>query len=210
MQHVTLQGAKVGKAHKVTLKQPSRVLANSADGDPLLFLVDQPSRQTLCLVFDAVASDLPFRNAFPLLLRNTVSYMHEEAPSWLRSTYAVGDTVRPLRALPEAMTSVPVKVLRTGGQEDLDLPVTGGAFALTATTPGAVRVQIDNDLSLSAVNIGDPLESRIAVAPAAEDAAARLGLSRSLLGAMPWTLLACVAAIGVAFEWLSYHLRWTE
>ncbi|HYE62955.1 MAG TPA: BatA and WFA domain-containing protein [Phycisphaerales bacterium] len=211
MQHVTLQGARVAKGEKATLKQPARVLANSADGDPLLFLVDQPSRQVLCLAFDVVASDLPFRNAFPLLLRNTVSFMHEEAPSWLRSGYAVGETVRPVRTLPANTTKLAAKALSAGKQVDLDLPVKDGTFTYDGTfTPGALRVQVGDEASFAAINIGDEHESRIAVAAAAEDPAQKLGLSRGLLGAMPWTLLACVAAFGVAFEWLSYHLRWTE
>jgi|GEM_PF-3028410 len=210
-QHITLQGAKVAKAQKITLKQPARVLANSADGDPLLFLVDQPSRQVLCLAFDVVSSDLPFRNAFPLLLRNTVSSMHEDAPSWLRESYAIGDTVRPLRALPANTTTIPAKLLHAAKQEDLSLPVTTSSFAFTNTAaPGALRVEVGGESSFAAINIGDEHESRIAVAPATEDPSEKLGLTRGLLGALPWTMLACVAAVGVVFEWLSYHLRWTE
>jgi hypothetical protein len=79
-QHISLQGAHLAKASRLMLREPARVLAHTADGDPLMFLVEQPNRQMLCLAFDVLESDLPFRNAFPLLLRNAVAYFQEDAP----------------------------------------------------------------------------------------------------------------------------------
>lgn len=211
LQHVSMQGSRLAKAARLALKQPGRVLAHSAEGDPLMVLVEQPERQVLLLAFNVLDSDLPFRTAFPLLLRNTVAFMHEDAPSWLRPEYAVGDTIRSLRPLPAGMTSVPTRLLRGGKAEDAPTPVHNAAFAFTRTdTPGAVRVEMDDESSFAAVNIGDARESMIAPAVPREDAAARLGLSRRLFGGMPWTMLAILAACGVAFEWLTYHLRWTE
>jgi von Willebrand factor type A domain/Aerotolerance regulator N-terminal len=209
-QHLTLQGSRLARANRITLKQPARILAQSADSDPLIALIQQPDRQTLLVSFDILDSDLPFRNAFPLLLRNTVAYMHEDAPSWLRTNYAAGETIRPLRPIPPAAPPV-LHILRAGKSEEVKPPVINQAFSFTSTNMlGAVRLDVADQASFAAINIGDPSESSIAPAPASEDAAARLGLSRRLLGGMPWAVLAMIAAFGVVFEWLSYHFRWTE
>jgi hypothetical protein len=211
MQHITLQGAGLAKAHKVTLKGPARVLAQSGEGSPLIFLVEQPERQALCVAFDVLESELPFRNAFPLLLRNAVSYMHEEAPSWLRAGYALGETVKPLRTVPAGVKEVDLAVQRDGKREDVRAPVVSGSFAFAETgRAGALRLMVGDEASFAAMNIGSADESRIGPVAKGEDPHEKLGLSKRWLGGMPWTLLACVAALGVVFEWLTYHLRWTE
>jgi hypothetical protein len=209
-QHVTLQGSRLAKAGRLTLKHPARLLAQSADADPLIALIQQPDRQTLLVAFDVLDSDLPFRNAFPLLLRNTVAFMHEEAPSWLRTTYAAGETIRPLRPIPADAAPV-LHVLHAGKSDEIKPPVINQAFSFTNTNLlGAVRLDVADQASFAALNIGDASESSIAPSASAEDAPTRLGLSRRLLGGMPWAVLAMIAAMGVVFEWLSYHFRWTE
>jgi hypothetical protein len=211
MQHISLQGSRLAKANRLTLTQPARVLAYSADNDPLIFLVEQPNREVLVLAFDVLDSDLPFRNAFPLLLRNTVSFMHEEGQSWLRPTYSMGDTIRPLHALPAATPEVNLHLVSAGKTEDVKTPVTNNSFAFTQTNmAGAVRLDVGDESSLAAINIGNASESNIAPVAGPDDPVAKLGLSRRLLGGMPWTVLALLASVGIVFEWLSYHFRWTE
>jgi len=211
MQHVSLQGSRLAKANRITLRQPGRVLAHSAEGDPLIALIERPERQTLLLTFDVLDSDLPFRNAFPLLLRNTVSFMHEEAPSWLRPAYRLGETIRPSRALPAGTSEAKLTLLRGGTTQESSVPVVNGSFSLMQTNQaGAVRLEIGDDAAFAAMNIGEAAESRIAPVSATEDHAAKLGLSRRLLGGMPWLMLAMFASLAVVLEWLTYHFRWTE
>jgi hypothetical protein len=210
-QHITLQGARLTKAKRVTLKQPARVLAQSPDGDPLIFLVQQPRRQVVLLTFNVLDSDLPFRNAFPLLLRNAVAFMHEDAPSWLRPSYSVGEVVRPLRPIPDGTNEVTLHLLRGGKTEDAKAHVTNNAFAFTDTGAlGAVRLDVGDESSFAAVNIGDASESNIGPVASSQDATEALGLSRRILGAMPWLTLVMMATVGVVLEWLTYHFRWTE
>jgi hypothetical protein len=211
MQHVTLQGARLAKASRVTLREPVRVLAHSAEGDPLMLLVEQPNRQTLCLAFDVLDSDLPFRNAFPLLLRNAVAYFQDESPSWIRPEFHVGELIEPVRALPSGLTSVTLGIQRDGKNEDRTLAVERGRFVVADTgRPGSLRVKIGEEWSYAAISLADGDESRIEPLLSAEDPAKKLVLSGRLVGALPWIALAGVAALVVALEWLTYHLRWTE
>lgn len=210
-QHITLQGARLAKAQKLTLREPARVLAHSADGDPLVILFEQPDRQSLVFAFDVLESDLPFRNAFPLLLRNAVAFMHEDAPSWLQPRYPIGGRVEPLRPLPPDLKSVTLNVQRDAKPDTVELPITDARFAFTDTgRAAALRLMIAGEPVSSAITLTDPRESRIDPAPAADDPAAKLMLSRKLLGTMPWVMLAALAAAIIALEWMTYHFRWTE
>lgn len=210
-QHITLQGARVTKAMRVELSEPAVVLAHSADGDPLVMLFDQPDRQMLCIAFDVLDSDLPFRNAFPLLLRNAVAYMHHEAPSIIRSDYAIGESIRPLRAAPSGVTSAAVRVVRDEASKDIELPVRDGWFAFTETSrPGAVSVRLGEDVYYTAVNLNSADESRIAPAGTDEKVAEKLALSGRLFGALPWVGLVFIALGFIVLEWMTYHFRWTE
>jgi hypothetical protein len=214
MQHVSLQGSRLANAHRLTLSQPARVLAHTQDNDPLIALFDSPGRQVLLLAFNVLDSDMPFRNAFPLLLRNTVSYMHEDAPRWLRPAYALGEVIRPLRPIPDGAQPVNLRVLRGKESREVPLDTAGRTFAFRDTArAGAVRLDVGDDTSFSVINIGDASESRIepvSLTADSQSAAAKLGLSRRFLGGMPWTMFALVAALGVLMEWLTYHFRWTE
>jgi hypothetical protein len=210
-QHVTFQGARLAKAQRITLHQPATVLASSADGDPLVVLVDQPDRQALCLAFDVLDSDLPFRNAFPLLLRNAVAAMHHEAPSWLRAEYAIGEPVRTTRPLPAGTSSVKVGVARGGETVEIDAPVRDGSITFSDTAhAGAIRMVVGDETSYAVVNLNAPDESRIGVSSPGEDIRDKLSLSGRLFGALPWVGLVFVAVAFIALEWLTYHFRWTE
>lgn len=207
-QHVTLQGSRLAKARRVELKKAARVLAHTAEAMPLVALVEEPGRQTLLLAFDVLESDLPFRNAFPLLMRNTVAYMHEEAPTWLRGSYAVGEVIRPVREMP---TGVAAKLFAVRGEKSEEVKAVGEAGVYAGMEkPGAVRLEVGEERSLAAIHVADAAESDVRVTSVGEDAATALGVSRGVFGGLPWVTLAIVAAVGLAFEWLSYHYRWTE
>jgi hypothetical protein len=211
MQHITLQGARLLRAQKLTLSSPARVLAHTADADPLVVLLEEPGRQIVALAFDVLESDLPFRNAFPLLLRNTVAYFQEEAPTRLRPEYSVGAPIELTRALPPEVASVELGVLQGGKTRTQTVPAANAGAALADTSrPAAIRLKVGDEWSYAAINLADAGESRIAPVAAAADPARTLMLSGRLLGGLPWIALATVATVLVAFEWLTYHFRWTE
>jgi len=211
-QHISVQGVRLAAAQRVTLAPGATVLAHTGDGDPLIFLAEDPGRRSLCLAFNVLESDMLFRNAFPLLLRNAVAYLHAGGASWLRPEYRVGEPVRPARPLPPEVTSVTLTAVNAGAAaEPADLPVENARFLFTGTQrPGALRVRIGDEVALASVNIGDAGESRIAPVAAPGDPAEALVLSGRLLGTMPWLALAVAASLLVALEWLTFHFRWTE
>ena len=45
------EGAHLAKASRITLHDPARVLALTAEGDPLIVLFEHPDRQCLVLAF---------------------------------------------------------------------------------------------------------------------------------------------------------------
>lgn len=210
-QHVTFQGARLAGARRVSFEATPTVLAHSEEGDPLIALVDQPDRRTLLLAFDVLESDLPFRNAFPLLLRNAVAYLHDEGPSLVRPEYTIGDTIRPLRALPGDVRGV--TAVRAGGEGSAEsaLPVSDGSFTYAETSrAGGVRFDVGDESFLTAINLADADESRIGVAVPERDPGKALMLSGRLLGTLPWIGLVFLAAVFIALEWMTYHYRWTE
>lgn len=211
-QYLNLNGVRMAEARKLRLTDRSTVLASSGDGDPLILLDERPERQTLVLAFDVMRSDMPFRNAFPLLLRNAVAFLHTEAPSWLANEHAIGETVVPLRTLPARVTSVDITTLHGNATETVKVPVAGGRFGFRDTLrAGALRAQAGDETAYTVINLCDARESHIAPGqPPSEDPAARLALSRTLFGSMPWLAFASLALLLIALEWMTYSFRWTE
>ncbi len=211
MQHISLQGARLRRAAKLSVSSPAQVLAHTAEADPLIVLLDEPGRRTLALAFDVLESDLPFRNAFPLLLRNTVAYFQDDAPTFLRPQYAIGRPVELTRPVPAGVESLELGTLQAGATATRTLPAKDLRPALPdPQRPGALRLKVADDWSYAAVNLTDAGESRIAPTPAAVAPAQALSLSGRLLGGLPWVTLAAIATILVALEWLTFHFRWTE
>ncbi len=214
MQHLSISVATVTKASDVTLTERATVLADSTGGSPLIFLLQQPDLAALCLAFDVLETDLPFRNAFPVLLRNAVVHLVSEQQAWVRDQYAIGDVVEPLRALPGGIEQVWVARLQKNEQiAEFALPVRGGAFRYDETAASAaLRFRIGDDTAYAAVNLTSEDESRLALTRAQpdEDVSARLALTGRLFSTVPWLALAAIAAGLVGVEWLTYHFRWTE
>lgn len=213
MRHVGLQGARLAKARRVGLAPGALVLAHTPAGEPLIFLWEDAGREALCMAFDVLESDLPFRNAFPLMLRNTVAFLHADAGAWLRSEHRVGEPVRTLRDTPPGVERVLLTVPGAGGPEEHEMAAEGPRRVFGGSArAGVIRLAMGEERALSAVNIGEASESRIAPTPApgAEEAARALALSGRLFGSVPWLALAAIAAALVALEWLTFHFRWTE
>ena len=209
--YVTLHGARLAKAKRVTLNEPAEVLAQTDDGHPLMFHIEQLDRQAICLAFDVFESDLPFRNAFPLLLRNAVSFLHDEAPRRVLPEYEIGKPIQPLRALPTNIQSVEVTTQQGTEFATTQIPVQNGQFTIHDTASSrAMRITIGDEALFTAVNLTDARESAIAPPPVEKDQREQLALSGRLFGTMPWIGFAFAAAALVALEWLTYNFRWTE
>lgn len=211
MRYLNLSAVSLARAKRVDLTQRSTVLARSSEGAPLIFLHHQPDRRFICLAFDVMESDLPFRNAFPLFLRNAVALLMIERSAWIEDQYDIGDIIEPIRPLPGGVEEVRVSRLLDDDIRETTLPVENGRFHFEDTTRrGPLRFTFGDETAYSAVNLADAGESRIAPLGAAQPPEDRLTLTGRLFGAVPWLAMAVVAALLVGLEWLTYHFRWTE
>lgn len=209
--YLDLGAVGLARAVRVDVPESAQVLAQSETGDPLVFLVSEPDRTSLCIAFDVMESDLPFRVAFPLMLRNAISFLSGEGSAWVLDQYRIGQTIEPLRELPDAITHVTATQLDQSGVASSELNVTNRRFTFAGTArPAPIRFQIGGEDAYTAVNLADESESRIAPARADSSFEQKLVLSGRLLGAMPWLALACAATTLIGIEWLTYHHRWTE
>ncbi len=211
MRYLSVGAVRLARAHEVDLMERATVLARSTRGAPLIFLCQQPNRQMLCLAFDVLESDLPFRNAFPMLLRNAVVHLVSDQAAWVHAQHRIGDVIEPLRPLPDELTEISVARLRDDDLGEQSVPVRGGSFMFSQTDEqGPLRFTIGDDVAYAAVNLTDSRESRITPVVAPHDPSERLALTGRLFGTVPWLALATAAALLIGFEWLTYHHRWTE
>jgi hypothetical protein len=197
-------------ARRVDPLERCTILARSGEDTPLIFLHRGQDRDALCLAFDVFDTDLPFRTAFPVFLRNAVAWLTGEGGALVREQYAVGEVIRPQRPLDGNPAQVSVGLVRGGEVVEEPLAVRGGSFSFNgADRPRPVRIRVGDDVYYTAVNLHSEAESSI-VPRAFEQPVGDFPVSRSLLGAAPWLWLAGLASLLVALEWLTYHHRWTE
>jgi hypothetical protein len=218
--YLNLGAVALAESREVDVTQRATVLAVSSTGTPLIFAVQQPGRAALCLALDVLASDLPLRNAFPILLRNAVTYFAAEQRAWVRPQYGIGETIEPLRPVSDNLHAVQVACFRDDRLQagptapavlETSLPVRDGVFRCGQTADSAVlRFTIGDETAYTAVNLADEGESRIRPELAAEDPVQRLALTGRWLGTLPWVALAAAATVLITLEWLTYHFRWTE
>ena len=210
-QYLSVGAVQIVRASHVDVPDRTTVLARSQRGAPLVFLYEEPRRQYLCLAFDVLETDLPFRNAFPILLRNAVAYFVSEKTPWVRPAYRVGDSVRSLRPVPTDVSEVGVGLLRARGVSEHVVPVRDGIFTYDETgSIGPIRFRIGSETSYTAINLTDEHETRLAPSISNQGSGTPLVLSRRIGGAMPWLAFAMAACSLVVVEWLTFHFRWTE
>jgi hypothetical protein len=157
-------------------------------------------------------TDLPFRNAFPIFLRNVVTFLMTERSAWIHDQYHIGDVIEPLRSLPADVREVGMANPREGDVSRVTtVPVQDGRFLFDQTLqPGPWRFTFGDQTAYTAVNLTDARESRITPLSAARPVDQRLVLTGRLFGTVPWRALAVLAASLIGLEWLTYHFRWTE
>lgn len=210
MKYVTLRTAKVGRATDVEPLGNVQVLARSVDGGPLMFLHESVTRSSLCVAFDVLETDLPFRNSFPIILRNAITFFGSEHSRWVRPDYEVGEVVQSLRALPDDVTEVKVGRMSDKGIVADVIGTSAERFRFDDTgQPGPLRLEIGNETAYACVNLTDESETRLSPAdPPPVDA--QLALSNNVGRTVPWLAFAAIGALLITGEWFTYHHRWTE
>jgi len=196
---------------------PSRVIELEGGAEPLvesfegalIAAFDLSARRVVYVSFDMFAELFPFQLAFPLLVRNSISWFEVEEDVLIEEHYAPGQVIQPLRRV--SVDKAFARFLsEDGAPVTRDLEVRDGRFYFSETdAPGAYVIQVGGIPHTTSVNLFDASESRIAPDEAAEDGL-RAEQGRHLLNRDLWTYLALLGLALWALEWFTYHRRLTE
>jgi hypothetical protein len=210
---VDLAGAAFGDAPLLAPLAGREEVVGAAEG-PLVARETVAGQPAVVFAFDPIASNLPRRVAFPILVANAVS---ELAPPPLPATSPLGE---PLTISPRAGVAVVEVAPPTGEAVALPVPApaSGGSrpevlFAATGA-PGAYRVTerdangAETGSGRFVVNAGHPRESDLRPNPGLPAALAEgranapaAGAPESALSQL-WPLLALLALGLLALEWI--------
>lgn len=209
--YINLSGAQLAKAQRVEPLEAMDVLAVSGDGAPLILWDVAPRRTALCIAFSVMESDLPFRNAFPLMLRNAVIELAASRKAYIKDAYGIGERIASMREVPSEVKSIRVgRPGKNDSVDETDVVVEAGRFEFDAgPLPGPLRVELPEAYDYAAVNLASDSETRLAPRESSANAP-QLELTDRLFGVVPWFALAAAAVLLILFEWMSYHFRWTE
>jgi len=195
-------------ARVVEVGPGGETLVESFEG-ALIAAFDLPERRVVYVSFDMFGDLFPFRIAFPLLVRNSISWFEVEEDVLIEEHYAPGQVIQPLRRV--GVDKAFARFLdEEGTPVTRDLHVRDGRFYFDETDrPGAYVLQIAGIPYTTSVNLFDPGESSIAPTVVEGDTlTAEQG--RHLLNRDLWTYLALLGLGLWALEWFTYHRRLTE
>ncbi|HET6314250.1 MAG TPA: VWA domain-containing protein [Chloroflexia bacterium] len=92
LRYVDLSGLHIAEAYQLAVPQWGRVVLASEQG-PLVIAGEEGGRKVAALAFDLHDSDLPVQPAFPLLVRNLVTYLLPEPAGGLPILVTPGEAV---------------------------------------------------------------------------------------------------------------------
>jgi uncharacterized membrane protein len=205
MRHVEFAKVAIEDALRVRPLAAGRALVESVGG-PLMYALEEPDRKAVFIGFDLFKTDFPLRVAFPLILSNTLRWLHPAALDQSSLQLAAGQPI----LLPVAHGIVSATVLTPSGRS-IKAPVTRGVVSFTDTEEvGVYTLSTARGEMKLAVNLMDAEESNLAPRPLpvaggeAAALAAPVPIQREL-----WPLFVIVAAVLLALEGLLYWRRQT-
>ena len=104
LRFVDLAEVHVARAQVMTLPDWAHVVMDSESG-PMVIAGEQGNRNMVVFAFDLHDSDLPLQTAFPLLIRNLVTYLSPLPGAGLPSSVAPGEPVS-ISKVSESVTSI--------------------------------------------------------------------------------------------------------
>ncbi|MBK8980621.1 MAG: VWA domain-containing protein [Planctomycetes bacterium] len=188
----------------------------STAGGPVGVVFDAPGRRVVYVGLDLLADLFFLQVAFPILLRNALAWMDEEATRMLEPTYRPGEPLRPRLRLPDDVREAEVGRATglgagDGTRERTIVPVRDGRFTFTDTQePGRYWVRVGDRAYRTTVNLFDAAESDLTMPDAGGPVDPELERSGFLFGRDLWPILALVALGLWLCEWLLFHRRVTE
>src|SRR5205809_845152 len=206
MRHVEFAKVAIQDAMRVRPLAAGRALVEAVGG-PLLYALEEPDRKAIFIGFDLFKTDFPLRVAFPLILSNTLRWLHPAALDQSSLQLAAGQPI--LLPVAHGISSATVN---TPSGRAVKALITRGVVSFTDTDEVGVYTlsTARGDMKL-AVNLGDGDESDITPhplpAPPAQVTAASppVPIQREL-----WPLFVLVAAVLLALEGVLYWRRQTR
>ncbi|HET7341671.1 MAG TPA: VWA domain-containing protein [Methylomirabilota bacterium] len=205
MRHVEFAKVAIEDAMRLRPLAAGRPLVEAVGG-PLIYALEEQDRKAVVIGFDLFKTDFPLRVAFPLILSNTLRWLHPAALDQSSLQVAAGQPI----LLPVAHGITSANVTTPSGRT-VKAPITRGAVSFTetdevglytlATARGDLRV---------AVNLMDADESNLAPRPLPVPggpppaAAATQPVQREL-----WPLFVMIALALLALEGALYWRRQT-
>jgi uncharacterized membrane protein len=205
MRHVELAKVTIEDALRLRSLTAGRVLAEAVGG-PLIYALEEQDRRAVLIGFDLFKTDFPLRVAFPIILSNTLRWLHPAGLDQASLQLAAGQPI----LLPVAHGITAATVTTPGGRS-VKAPITRGMVSFTETDEvGVYTVATARGEFKVAVNLMDAEESDLTPRPLpaasapAEAAAATVHVQREL-----WPVLVLIAAALLALEGLLYWRRQT-
>ncbi|HEY3068561.1 MAG TPA: VWA domain-containing protein [Methylomirabilota bacterium] len=203
MRHVEFAKVAIEDALRIRPLAAGRPLVEAVGG-PLMYSLEEQDRKAVFIGFDLFKTDFPLRVAFPLILSNTLRWLHPAGLDQSSLQLPAGQPI--LVPVEHGVTSVTVttpsgrsvKALVTRGVVSFTETDEVGIYTL-GTSKGDVRI---------AVNLADAEESNIAPRPlpvasaSAAPAAAPVPLQREL-----WWVFVVLATVLLTVEGLLYWRR---
>jgi uncharacterized membrane protein len=205
MRHVEFAKVAIEDSLRVRPLAAGRSLVEAVGG-PLIYALEEPDRRAVFMGFDLFRTDFPLRVAFPLILSNTVRWLHPAALDLSSLQLAAGQPI----LLPVAHGVTTASVTTPSGRSH-QAAITRGAISFTATDEvGVYTVATGRGDMRVAVNLMDAEESNLEPRPLpvpaeeAAPAAAPVPIQREL-----WPLFVAAALALLALEGALYWRRQT-
>ncbi|MFQ5521944.1 MAG: hypothetical protein ACE5FK_11130, partial [Candidatus Methylomirabilia bacterium] len=203
LRHVDLSKVVIEEALRVRPLAAGKALVEAVGG-PLLYALEEPRRKAVFVGFDLFQSDLPLRVAFPLIISNSLRWLHPAGLDQSSLQIRAGEPI--LLPVEHGVDTVSIK--GPSGRRG-EVAVTRGVVNVTGTDEvGVYTVATANGETSVAVNLVNAEESdltpRLLPPPAAG--------ARAVTPAVPvqrelWPLFVLLAALILGLEGLLFWRR---
>ncbi len=196
---VDLSGVVFEAPHPLQSRMPSRTLASTLRGKPVLTLIEA-SHPVLVMHGNTTKSDLLLRNDWPRLIVNSVH--------WLAASETVPSESWSTRDSLQITGSDVEREIRQPTGDNLPLPISATAIGPMWRT-GVWSVSSNQGKSVEAaipVGLLSETESKLGEPPQAPEVVSAVADNR--FGPL-WAVLVGIGAMIVALEWILYHRKWT-
>ena len=202
MRHVEFAKVTIEDALRIRPLAAGRPVVEAVGG-PLVYALEEPDRKALFVGFDLFKTDFPLRIAFPLVLSNTLRWLHPAGLDQSSFQFTTGQPI--LLPAPHGVSTVTVT---TPSGRTVQGRVTRGAISFTETDEaGIYTLATARGETRVAVNLMNAEESNLAPHPlptptAHGPAAPPVPVQREL-----WPLFVMLAVILLTGEGLLYWQR---